>query len=66
MADVVALVVPVVVIGMIAVAISIVVRRRVPPAQRATVHWQRSRVYLGIVVVALFVFVPFAVAARRG
>ena len=65
MPDVVALVVPLAMIGAIAVAVSIVVRRRVPPAQRTDVHWQRSRVYLGIVVVALIVFVPLAFAAIR-
>jgi len=66
MSDVVALVVPLAIVGAIAVAVSIVVRRGVPPAQRTNVHWQRSGVYLGIVVVALILFVRLAFAAFRG
>ena len=66
MSDVVTLVVPLAMVGVIAVAVSIVVRRRVPPAQRTNLHWQRSRVDLGIVVVALILFVPLAFAALRG
>lgn len=66
MSDVVALVVPLAVVGAVAVAVSIVARRRVPPAQRTHVHWQRSRVYLGIVVAASIVFVPLAFVALRG
>lgn len=65
MSDVVALVVPLAIIGATAVAVSIMVRRRVPPAQRTNVHWQRSRIYLGIVVVALILFVPLAFSALR-
>lgn len=66
MSELVALVVPLAIVGAVAIAVSLLVRRRVPPERRTNVHWQRSRVYVGIVVVALILFIPLAFAALRG
>lgn len=63
MSDIIALVVPLAVVGIIAVAASILARRRVPPDQRTSAQWKMMRVYLGIIVVGVILFIPLAITA---
>lgn len=63
MADYVALLLPFLVVGAIAVGVGAWARRRVPRAERTGPHWRAMRVYLAIVVVAAVAFVPLAVLA---
>lgn len=63
MSDLVALAVPLAVVGGIAVLAHLWLRRRVPSERRTGVHSPMSTVYLVVVVVAVVVFVPLAVVA---